>query len=104
MEWDYDKCTCRLTMNGYIPQQPQHTPHMHGKIVYGAKAQLIPDVDTSPTLDPSAVKHIQAIVRAMLYYAQAIDNKLHITTSATQRLLSHKSLGCLSHTSRSLFL
>ena len=56
--WDYKLRTCRLTMNAYIADvllkyghtklaKPQHAPHKHREIVYGAKMQLIPDTDTS---------------------------------------------------------
>ena len=63
LAWNYLKRTCGLTMDGYItyvctrfnhpnPCRPQHLPHKHCWIVYGAKAQLVvDDVDTSPPLD-----------------------------------------------------
>jgi len=51
LRWDYTKRTCRATMDGNIeevllkfnhprPKKPQHSPHKHRKIVYGANAQL----------------------------------------------------------------
>ena len=87
LKWDYAKRTCRLTMDGYIqdvrtqfghpdPIKPQHSPHKHQEIVYGAKAQLIAnDIDDSPP---------QGIVGCILYYARAVDvdNKLLCTVSA----------------------
>ena len=47
LKWDYTKRTCRLTMPGTIPEicikfnhsspaKPQHAPHKHREIVYGA--------------------------------------------------------------------
>ena len=46
LKWDYDKCTCRLTMEDYIfelrtkfyhptHKKPQHPPHRHTPINYG---------------------------------------------------------------------
>ena len=91
--WDYTKRTCRITMNGYIanvllkynhqtPRKPQHSPHQHREIIYGAKQQLIPDDDTSPVLDADGIKRIQGIVGSLLYYARAVDNKLLVALSA----------------------
>jgi len=91
--WDYKLRTCRLTMNAYIadvllkyghtkPDKPQHAPHKHREIVYGAKTQLIPDADTSEPLDVAGIKRIQGIVGSLLYYARAVDNKLLVALSA----------------------
>ena len=90
--WDYGKRTCRLTMNNYIdtlllkynhprPKKPQHSPHAHREIIYGAKEQLAPDADTSPPLSEEGVKRIQGIIGSLLYYARAVDNKLLATLS-----------------------
>eukprot|EP00804_Cyclotella_cryptica_P027241 CCRYP_014349-RA/>CCRYP_014349-RA protein AED:0.16 eAED:0.16 QI:0/0/0/1/1/1/3/0/1022 len=87
IKWDYNKRTCRLTMDTYIsalllkcdhprPRKPQHAPHKHREIIYGAKEQLLPDRDTSPPLDAAGIKRIQGIVGSLLYYARAVDNKL----------------------------
>jgi len=93
LKWDYDKRTCRLTMDGYInevllryghpmPTKPQHSPHKHRKIVYGADAQLQPiEVDTSPRLDEAGTKRVQGISGSLLYYARAVDSKLLCTIS-----------------------
>ena len=91
--WDYTNRTCRLTMDHYIdtlllkynhprPKKPQHAPHKHREIVYGAKEQLVPDDDNSPPLDDTGVKRVQGIVGSLLYYARAVDNKLLATLSA----------------------
>ena len=58
--------------------KPQHSPHAHREIVYGAKEQLLPDADTSPPLNDAGIN----IVGSLLYYAQAVDNKLLATLSA----------------------
>eukprot|EP00804_Cyclotella_cryptica_P029516 CCRYP_011300-RG/>CCRYP_011300-RG protein AED:0.04 eAED:0.04 QI:0/-1/0/1/-1/1/1/0/346 len=92
IKWDYNKRTCRLTMDTYIsalllkydhprPRKPQHAPHKHCKIIYGAKEQLLPDNDTSPPLDAAGIKCIQGIVGSLLYYARAMDNKLLVALS-----------------------
>ena len=90
--WNYTQRTCRISMNGYIealllkynhsrPSKPQHAPHKHRPIVYGAKEQLLPDEDTSPPLDDAGIKRIQGIVGSLLYYARAVDNKLLVALS-----------------------
>jgi hypothetical protein len=91
--WNYQTRTCRLTMHNYIadvlckfnhprPKKPQHAPHAHRPITYGATEQFLPDDDTSPLLDADGIKRIQAIVGSLLYYAHAVDNKLLATLSS----------------------
>ena len=93
LTWNYKLRMCRLSMNGYIavlllkynhtpPRKPQHSPHKHRDITYGAKTQLTPEEDTSPPLDAAGVKRIQGIIGSLLYYARAVDNKLLTTLSA----------------------
>jgi len=94
LHWDHAKRTCRLTMNNYVndvrlrfghpdPLKPQHSPHKHRPIIYGASAQLeTDDIDTSPRLDAAGIKYVQGIVGCLLYYARAVDNKLLCTLSA----------------------
>ncbi len=92
LDWNYSKRTCQLTMNGYIdevllkyhhqqPPKPQHVPHAHREIVYGATMQLAPADDTSKPLDAAGIKCIQGIVGSLLYYTRAVDNKLLATLS-----------------------
>ena len=93
LTWDYTKRTCRLSMKGYIqelrvkyghatPAKPQHAPHKHREIVYGAKTQMSLDKDTSAKLDATGIKRVQGIVGSLLYYARAVDNKLLVALSA----------------------
>jgi hypothetical protein len=100
LDWDYGKCTCRLTMKGYIntlllkynhprPRKPQHLPHAHRKIIYGVKEQLVPEDDANPLLDMAGVKRIQGIVSSLLYYTQAVDNKLLATLSTIGAQQAH---------------
>ena len=65
-----------IKYNHTIPTKPQLSPHRHREIVYGAKEQLTLEEDTSPALNASGIKRVQAIVGALLYYARAVDNKL----------------------------
>ena len=51
-------------------------------MIYGAKEKLAPEDDTTPPLDSQGTKRVQGIVGALLYYAQAVDNKLLVGLSA----------------------
>ena len=62
LKWDYEKRTCRATMDGYIlelrnkyghltPRKPQHSPHKHRPIDYEATQQLVQPTDDSPPLN-----------------------------------------------------
>ena len=51
-------------------------------ISYGAKAQLTPTADASKHLAEHHKRRIQEIVGLLLYYAQAVDNKLLVALSA----------------------
>ena len=97
LDWNYaarhSDRTCRLSMNSYVsnlllreghsrPNKPQHSPHQHRPIVYGAKTQPALEQDTSPKLDSAGITRVQRIVGALLYYARAVDNKLLVSLSA----------------------
>ena len=93
IKWDYNKRTCRVTMDGYIADvllkynhktsaKPQHSPHKHREIVYGTKQQLTPDDDTGTPLNDAGIKRVQGVVGSLLYYARAVDNKLLVALSA----------------------
>jgi hypothetical protein len=51
-------------------------------IAYEAKAQLTPEADTSELLDHHRKRRVQEIVGSLLYYAQAVDNKLLVALSS----------------------
>ena len=73
----------RTRFNHPHPRKPQHLPHKHRCIVYGAKAQLVVNnVDTSPPLDAKGIKHVQSVVGCLLFYACAVDNKPVCTLSS----------------------
>ena len=69
LKWDYNKITCRSTMDGYIldlrnkyqhtqHKKPQYSPHKHRPIDYGATQQLVQPTDTSPPLNEKRIKRI----------------------------------------------
>ena len=65
-----------------LPKKPQLSPHKNREVIHGAKEQLAPVNDTTPPLDSQGTKRVQGIVRALLYYARAVDNKLLVGLSA----------------------
>ena len=93
LKWDYDKRTCRATMDGYIlelrnkyqhmqPKKPQYSPHKHRPIDYGATQQLVQPTDTSPPLNEKGIKIMQGIVVALLYVVREVNNKLLVALVA----------------------
>ena len=93
IKWDYANCRCRISMPGYIENllikfkhphsiKPRLSPYKCLPISCGAKAQLTPEADASGLLDEHRKCHIQKIVGSLLYYAQAVDNKLLVALSA----------------------
>ena len=80
-------------MDGYIlelrnkyghltPKKPQHSPHKHRPIDYGAKHQLVQPTDYSPPLNDKGIKIFQGIVGELLYIGRAVNNKLLAALSA----------------------
>ena len=87
LEWNYTKCTCRLTMQDYIsnvltkynhprPRKPVLSPYKAAHILFGTKVQYTAKPDSTPALNKAGVKLVQGIAGALLYYARAVDNKL----------------------------
>ena len=64
-----------------LPSKPQHAPHKHCEITYGAKQQLVSNTKTSPTLDIAGIRRVQCIFGVLLYYRRAVDNNLIVTLS-----------------------
>jgi len=94
IKWDYANCRCRISMPGYIknllkkfkhpcPTKRCLSPYKCLPISYGAKAQLTPEADSSEPLNKHRKHRIQEIVGSLLYYAQAVDNKLLVVLSAS---------------------
>ncbi len=65
-----------------MSSKPRRLPYKCLPIAYGAKAQLMPEADTTELLDDHCKHQVQEIVGSLLYYAQAVDNKLLVALSA----------------------
>jgi hypothetical protein len=87
LDWNYQNCTCDISMPGYIeralqrfqhepPVRPQNAPHSWQKPEYGATTQFAPELDHTPALDLSDTKKVQEILGTLLYYARAVDPTL----------------------------
>jgi hypothetical protein len=93
IEWNYAACCCRISMPGYIsslllkykhlhPAKSWLSPYICLPIAYGSKLHITPDPDASELLDANRKHCIQEIVGSLLYYAQAVNNKLLVALSA----------------------
>jgi hypothetical protein len=65
----------------YAQEAPTFAVHCN-TIAYGQKNQYMPDKDTSAPLLPEHIKRIQKIIGSLLYYAQAVNNKLLVALNA----------------------
>ncbi len=74
------------------PIKPRLSPYKCLPISYGVKAQLTPEADASKLLDKHCKRHIQEIVGSLLYYAQAVDNKLLVALSAIATCQSYATV------------
>ncbi len=99
INWDYVSQHCCISMLGYIdnllikfkhpmPSKPRRLPYKCMPIVYGAKAQLTPEADRSELLNDHRKHQVQEIIGSLLYYAQAVNNKLLVALSA---IAAHQS-------------
>lgn len=88
LKWNYDVSLphVNLSMPGYIaktltkfqhpdPMKPQHAPHKHTPIDYGAKVQHAV-TDDSPPLLHQQIKRVMNVMGMLLYYAHAVDPTL----------------------------
>ena len=64
------------------PKKPQHSPHKHRTINYGATQQLVQPTDDSTALNHKGIKIFQGIVGELLYIGRAVNNKLLVALSA----------------------
>ena len=80
IKWDYASRRCRISMPGYIDNilikfkhptssKPRRSPYKCLAIAYGAKAQMMPEADTTELLDNHRKRRVQEIVGSLLYYA-----------------------------------
>eukprot|EP00957_Ditylum_brightwellii_P132338 10091683-Ditylum_brightwellii.AAC.1 len=54
------------------PKHPQHSPHKHVPIKYGAKTQWVEE-DLTVLLNAMQIKRVQDIVGTLLHYSRAVD-------------------------------
>ena len=65
------------------PARPQHSPHAHTPIQYGAKIQMAPSLQKEfAKLTKQQQTYVQEVVGVFLFYARAIDNTM-LTTLGT---------------------
>ena len=93
LEWDYKNQEVHVSMPGYVekaltrfnhpkPKKPQHQPHPHQPIVYGAKTQTATPEDDSPKLNKEQKKYVQEVTGVFLYYARAVDSTMLVALSS----------------------
>jgi hypothetical protein len=95
------------------PTRPQHSPHQHKEIKYGALSQLTDPSDDSPLLPKEGIKRLQQIVGTLLYYARAVDSIMLVAlgdlssaqakgTEATNRAATQLLDYCATHSEASI--
>ena len=93
VQWDHPSRRVRINMRNYIndllislgwtkSKKPWLSPFTATPIVYGQITQLALEDNTSAPLPPDQLKRVQKIVGSLLYYAQAVDNKLQVALNA----------------------
>ena len=87
LDWDYDKCTCSLSMPSYVtnalhkfqhpkPNKAQDSPYPATAKQYGVKVQLTDPIDTTARLPMHEIKRLQQIIGMFLFYGHAVDPTL----------------------------
>jgi hypothetical protein len=93
LDWDYKCNKVHLPMPEYIeqalahfghpiPDKPQHQPHPHTILTYGATVQYAKPEDTSRPLSPAEKKFIQEVIGIFLYYGRVVNSTMLTTLSA----------------------
>ena len=93
VQWDFPIKQVRIDMKSYVnnlllnlnwpmPKKPQLLPFTATLIAYGQKILFMPDKDTLTPLLPDCIKPVQKIIRSLLYYVQAVNNKLLVVLNA----------------------
>ncbi len=93
VQWDFPSKQVRIDMRLYVkdlllslnwpmPKKTQLLPFTATLIAHSQKTQFTPDKDTLAPLLPEPLKHIQNIIRSILYYARAVNNKLLVALNA----------------------
>ncbi len=86
-DWDYGNGQVHVHMPDYLdkvflkfkhvaPSKKQNSPHPHANPQYGANTQYAESQDESPLLNKKDTKHVQAVMRTLLYYAHAVDSTI----------------------------
>jgi hypothetical protein len=63
------------------PAKLRLSPYKCPPIAYGAKSHITPDPDALELLNANRKRCVQEIVGSLLYYAQAVNNKLLVELS-----------------------
>jgi hypothetical protein len=71
-----------LSLNWPMPKKPQLLLFTATPAAYDQKTQYTPDKDTLAPLSLEHIKHVQKIIGSLLYYAQAVNNKLLVALNA----------------------
>jgi hypothetical protein len=93
LNWDYENCTCDLSMPGYVqtmlekfghpaPTKPEYSPYQHNQPQYGAPVQLTNPINDSAPLSDTEKVCIQSIVGTNWYYARSVDPTIITALSA----------------------
>ena len=93
LKWNYINRTFDVSMPGYIvaeihsfqnplSNQPEHLPHRHTEIRYGAPIQFAHMDDISPLLDSDGITRVQQIVGTLLHYGCSVDNTMLVAFSS----------------------
>jgi hypothetical protein len=110
INWNYTGRAVHVSMLNYVPKAhtrfqhtppciPQHQPYPHVKPTYGAKAQYMEDVHTSPPLDKNGKKYIQEVFGTFLYYARCVNSTMlpALGSLATQQANPMQNIKKLVH-------
>ncbi len=65
-----------------MPRKLQMCPYLLEPKKFGTEAQAPLPHDFTPKLDKNGIKHVQKIVRSILYYARAVDMTVLIALSS----------------------
>jgi hypothetical protein len=90
IKWNYAACCCCISMPGYIsllllkykhphPAKPRLSPYKCLPIAYSSKLHITPDPDALELVNANHKRCVQE--RSLLYYAQAVENKLLVALS-----------------------
>eukprot|EP00957_Ditylum_brightwellii_P100238 7638841-Ditylum_brightwellii.AAC.1 len=83
----------RIKYGHPFPKHPQHAPHKHVPVQYGAKTQWAEE-DLTELPKQMEIKRIQDIAGALLYYARVEDPTLAavLNTNAFQQTMATKQM------------